>query len=285
LFTASVFASDSIDVSISNSEVVLWDTLQYTIKLDMNESEWEQIAIEVPGIEYFQIFSQSRSYNYENINGVTNGVLQYTLDLIANNQGDFTLWPVKILSWSGEILDDKIIQILVSEVTQIPDTQKQDLWEEQSESRELKPNRGVAFPWWGILCMLTLLFSIAYIIFQMLNKSWEEEKSWNKNIESQESETEKLKKYFNTLNSDIDNLESQIFFKKYNTWIRHTLMLFGIANAHKITLSELTAFDWINANEIYKIFKKSYKYEYSDKSVSLETRKKYISDILSQLNK
>lgn len=100
-----------------------------------------------------------------------------------------------------------------------------------------------------------------------------------------DAQKEKVLKYFHKLLDDSDTLSNRDFFKRYNSWLRWLFLEQWVLNAHRITLGELVLIKNIEKSSVLKIFKKSYKYEYSDKSVSSETRKKYISDILWEINK
>jgi hypothetical protein len=62
--------------------------------------------------------------------------------------------------------------------------------------------------------------------------------------------------------------------------LREVFLQRNVINAHKITLSELSKIQGITKSDIFPLFKKSYKHEYSWVDVSVETRNKYIIDIL-----
>ncbi len=292
----AVLASESIDMNISTSQLTLWDSLKLDILVDMSDISQESIQMDVIGIEDFLIFSQSQWYNYESINGEVKSMAQYTLDLRPQNVWEFSLGPVKILTASWEIIDDKVVDVIVSDIisTQeqtdlsFPDEKttasSENLEENPEEKISIKWLREIPFPWWGLLGILVLFLCLFYIVLSLAFQKWKVEKIHTSQWDNIPSQKQKMKQYFAKLGEQSQDLDSQAFFKKYNIWIRELLMIEWIPSAHKATLQELQKIHSLQDNTLMKIFVKSYKHEYSWKKVSVTTREKYISDILWYLS-
>ena len=71
------------------------------IQIDTQALDSNQITIDIPGKENFQIFSQSQRTSYQNINGVTTAQSIYTLDMRPLKVGKFALGPITINTLSA----------------------------------------------------------------------------------------------------------------------------------------------------------------------------------------
>ncbi len=100
-FVNIVWADEAVQVNLnlSNEEVQIGDSFQVSISLknastgDLNISN-----INIPGIENFQQAGSRQSTKIQMINGETTVVSEKTLTLIALNEGEYKLGPVKIKS-------------------------------------------------------------------------------------------------------------------------------------------------------------------------------------------
>lgn len=291
LFSSYSFASDEVQVSLSQDTISIGENITYTIEVHGEILSPENLSFDIPWIENFSVFSQSISNQSSNINGQIQSFSVYSFHLQARDQWDFTLGPIEIFSWSWSIVDEEIVNIRVQ------DEQKQnaavlpEVWDdidpsELWESGGIKPLREVFFPWWGIVSGVFAFLSIFYLLLSyILSQQKKEIISPAPQNEVVISKNERIKQYFLSLETENKSLVSQKFFKKYNAWVRQMLFEKGIINAHKATLAELQAQAWIELLKEYKIFIKSYKYEYSQREISVETRKEYINDIVTILEK
>lgn len=281
LFIAQGFASEQVNIDSSRDTILLWESFRFTISIDESGIQNAELGVDIPGIENFQVFSQTQGTNYQDINGEVTSLISYSLDLQAIAIGKYTLWPVRILADSGDIIDDESIIITVSDTM---NAQQLDISDLEKEETSLKGERKTVFPLsWGIF-IIVLISVILYLFFSKNNNSLVE----NTQIDTQwkrEDYHASIKKYFQDLSGEQEILESRIYFKKYNFGLRELLKYSGLADAQKLTLTELKKIENISENEVFKLLKKSYKYEYSDIDISRETRIKYMWDIFKLLKK
>ena len=283
-----VFAWGDINVEISQSELLLGESLKLQIQLDTTTIQDWDISIGLEWIENFQIFSQSQGYNFESINGQAQSRLVYTLDLRAIQAGAFTLGPVKILGLEEEIIDDETFEIQVHD-SLIPSKQeeeKEDMnTQDTSDIEQLKPDRSEKFPliWFiGIvgICITLFYMFLQYALFPKNTKNNEH------NLEKETiSFDEEMIESFQKLEKKLGEISSQKFFRKYNILLRKMLLHYGVSDALTATLSEIKKHPDISDNAIFEVFKKSYNHEYSGKEKTLLTRKKYIEKAMNLLKK
>ncbi len=89
--------------------------------------------------------------------------------------------------------------------------------------------------------------------------------------------------FFENLGKKSQSLSSQVFFREYNNKIREIFAEQGITRAETKTLKELKGETGLKKSHLFALFQKSYAYEYSSRDISIETRQKYIEDIISLL--
>jgi len=293
LFPISVLANNQIDIETNRTNVQLWENFSLTLSLTNINPQEIGAEFSIPGIENFEIFSQSISRNFQNINGVSENLIQLTIQLSTKNTGEFEIGPVELL-WTQTYSDDEIITVSVSSPTWNIDTQSQqeiisqENWDITVNKLELNTNndlrwlREVAFPLWvhGVFILFFL-----WCFYLLLKYVLSTEKQENQIIATQDSVhwNSEYVEYFRKLSTKIGVLTSEDFFHQYNTWIRNIFAELSDSDTQSATLNELQKNISINTDRKFLIFKRSYKHEYSWIAVSLETQKKYIDDILKLL--
>jgi len=291
----SAFANSQIDIESSKIRVQSWEDFTITITLRDINLQQENPEVSLPGIENFDVFSQSVSNSFQNINGVSESVSQLILQLTARNTGEFEIGPVEIL-WEAELRDNERINISVlsSGITP-PAFQNSQIETQEQASEELENTladwvnedlswlREVIFPLWAhgaflLFFILSFYFLLRYIF------SWENTQKQQVEFTAQAENTSvNYKDYFYALSQKIWGLSSGDFFHEYNNWIRKIFSDISHSDMQSATLMELQKHTIINSDQRFSLFKKSYKHEYSGLAVSEQTQKKYIDDILKLL--
>jgi len=288
---SGIHASEYIDVNLSSDTITLGESVQVDISVNASEITLSSLEFEIPGIENFDIFSQSQSESYRNINGEVERNMLYSLSIIPVETWEFTLWPIKLITQDEEIIDDMKLPIIVSETSAISPPKVDAAWtvEEnidlREDSEDIKGLRIPKFPWWVLVLLMIIVTVIFYVILDKI-LSWKKGKKVKtyKKIIPQEDMYSQYRKYFTSLEKEIWKDSSKVFFRKYNTWIRKILVTQWIIWAETVTLKELTHTENIQDNSFFHILKKSYKYEYNTTLVSTPTQQKYIDDILKLLS-
>lgn len=284
LWGLNTFANENVNISLSADKISLSESFLYRVEIYDSSVTADGLSFDIPWIENFSLFSQSSSSDILNINGETTSRFLYIFSLRPETVGSFSLWPIKILSSQGDIQDDEIVNIQVEDDR--PPVYIQENISPTESDTSIRPLREVSFSRWGIIGLVVLFFILFYIVLLYATKTRKTQTLTS--IPTQEkslSQREKVIQYFEFLGWEIWELSSQRFFQKYNTGIRWILQQEGVKNAHKITLSELKKYSEVQRNEVYKIFQRSYKHEYTQKGTTVETQKKYIDDIVEHLQK
>lgn len=276
-----VFASEDIIISVSNSQVQTGDIFELNIEIDTSAITLDAVQFDVPWIEEFEIFSQSQSQEYQNINGEIQSLITYRIGLSTNTQGEYSLGPIRIITPEVEVSDDEVVSVRVSDVVSIPWTQIDDSDVEESGIKWLRIPK---FSFWGILWILIVFFTIFYICLSTLFSHKPKEIKKKILVESLGDIYTPHKKYFNKLEKQVGDISSPVFFRKYNIGLRNILVSQWYVSAETDTLKELSSKHGIQENDTFVILKKSYKYEYSDSVISESTQHKYIEDIFKTIS-
>lgn len=290
------FANSQIDIETSDTNIELGDSITITVSLNDINLQQSNAEISLPWVENFDVFSQSVSNSFQNINGVTQNLTQLIIQLTAKNTWDFELGPVEIL-WDEILRDNEKINISVRSwwvaspsslaPVDIQNTQeieqnltKDVLWWWEEDLRGL---REMKFPVWAHGAFLVFFIGAFYLLLSYVLKSDKSETTQETPI-SQSDKTDQYKIYFKNLSEEIWDLSSEDFFHLYNVGLRKIFWDLWVNNHFTATLMELTKNSDITGDLKFELFKKSYKHEYSWVSVSQLTQKKYIDDILSLLS-
>lgn len=292
IFFSHVHADgEDISVNISNTWVELWESVHLDISLDPQILETSQIDIDIEGIENFEVFSQSRSENYSSVNGKVQSEMVLRLDIRPIIEWKHLLWPVTIISGNTTHLADETFFINVGQIQTIWSKSEKQVEPEDTRAIEkgfIHDLREIPFPWWGKLAVIGVFFSLFYLIlFLFLSLKWKNTPSekavevWS--ISSEQSRNEKIIAVLKKLKKSAKDMESSEFFRVYNVYLREIFFRIGVKNALSATLKELKKSETLEENLYFDLFKKSYKYEFSSKNISIDTRKKYVDDLIDLL--
>lgn len=294
----SAVNAENIDVSVSAESIRLWESLDMIIEISSPTTSADLLGdIRIEWIENFEIFSQSSWYSFQNINGNTQTLSRFTLNLRPIYTWDFELWPTQIETASGSLENTKIFRIQVSDILGTPShhdaVEKQEVAkkiESQAllEKQDIRGLRSMAFPylWVVILCIIFLVFF--YLIIQKVFLGEGE------NIKIQNTDHEKniftpwkkesLILYFSDLEKKIHTLSSQEFFSSYNDGVREVFSLLGYGKFQNYSLEELQKTPQDLQRDILEIYEASYMWEYTGEEISSEKQHHYIKKILHFLN-
>ena len=285
------FADDTIQVSISPENISIGQDFEIRIQIQTKDIPPEQISLEIPGIENFDIFSQGQSLNYQDINGQSSAALTYTLQASALKSGTFVLGPVKLKSSTQEIIDDMSSSIVVSQ-TWVLSTGQEDIpqisWtsEQQITQKDIKGLRTSKDFMWSIITGFGAIFIAMFLLLQYIIKKQSQEITSKEpsEIKALTLDTANLtKEKFELLRKKIGSISSQEFFREYNIILREIFSQDGYPLALTGTLQELKNIQKLESHPLFMIFQKSYTYEYTQREISPETQKKYIEDSISLL--
>lgn len=286
-----VYASEYIDVWVSEENITMGERVQLNISVNASEITLDAVQFEIPGIDSFDVFSQSQSESYSNINGEIQRSILYSLDIAPNTTGKFPLWPVILTTTSEVITDDAIITLQVWDVLSNlktitpPSNEGEVVWIQDEQEPDIKWLRIPELSPWIILVWFISFILLFYILLRSVLTLISKEETTPSSIPeiSHSDVREQYRKYFIDLKKQVGSISSKDIFRRYNSGIRKILVWSWYSSAETDTLTQLLEKEGIWKQEIFQLFKKSYKYEYSDGDVSSDTQKKYIDDILQSL--
>lgn len=263
----------------------MWESLRLEIDVDMSEFQNNTAQLQISGIENFEIFSQSQGYNFESINGVARSTTRYNLDLRPLSPGSFSLWPVKLLTSSGEIVDDEVFSVSVnsSKLSQVFSEGENELSPEESWEENIKWDRKLQISPLIYISVLAVFISIFYLAVQYILFQKNKKPEPQTILKPAENFQETIKKYFLSLSEKNNELESQVFFRNFNAWMRKIFHNRGMNDALTATLKEIEKSLGGKKDDMFEIFKETYKHEYSWEELDPETRKNYIDILLKKL--
>lgn len=291
-------ASAVLNVNISDEEVLLWDKFQLKISINPEDISEAWMELDIKGIENFEIFSQSQSTSYTNINGQVDASLVFVLDLSPRFTGNFELGPISMSSWEQTLSAEEVFQVQVLDIDAKNQTSEQitKQWNKTGESEknqtltekwEIKWLQNISFPWWGIAGLILLFFTLFYLALLEYIRFKNRPKKKIENIKQDDTpameRNAEIIEILKKLEKMAGEIESWEFFRRYNIILREIFAKKWIKNAKSATLKELKNLESLWEDEYFKLFKKSYKHEFSEKNVSLETRKKYIVKLIDLL--
>lgn len=299
LIPVSVFANSQIDIESSAKDIVMGQDFTITITLTDLEVDADQAQISIPGIENFNIFSQSNATSFQNINGQTQNIRQFTLGLTPKQIWEFALGPVEII-WDTVLRDNEKLNIQVWTDSIFAPNQnnslQNDIQEEESTNQwdslvrevdeSIRPIREVKFPLWGHIAIIIFFIWSFYLLLSYVfqKEAWTQKQSIS-NSSSDEDKNKKYKQYFQSLAWEIWSLKSEDFFHQYNQWLRIILADYSGTDTKTATLSELSKKASLSKLEEFQIFQKSYAYEYSWVDTTSQLQQQYIDDILWLLDR
>lgn len=290
LFPFFCFAESSITLSMSSSQVELWEDVMLDVIITSTGSQIGDITI--PGIEDFDIFSTSQSQRFQNINGEMQNEFLIQLQLTAKNLWEFQLWPVETQVWDETISSNTLTiqvweQILSPSLPSVqttpssPQENVQDATGETLEFRdELRAPEKTFSMFAKIFFFLLWLWVFVFLFFWVLRKYFSSENT------QEESEMSLQKTDFRTLIekyfSETRDAETHTFFRGLNLILRAYLEEHFIPWAKEKTLQELQKTEKI-PKEFLKVFEESYIGEYNDREETPIQRGKLKDKILKHI--
>lgn len=289
-FFGVTFADDTIQFEVSTQELELWDDIKMNIQFESPENTQEELQIDIPGLENFEVFSQGQSFSFESVNGEAQSMLQYTIVASAKTPGTFSLWPVVLGSGSGALTDDTVFDISVRGKSQkmqtpwrnTPDTLSQ---KQKSETWEIfwpQKDRTLLF-WFLFFAFLAL----ALPVFFLLKKYFAEQNIWEKppseKLPQDEVPEISHRDFFQELLTKSDSLSHEVFFESFNGKLREIFGSILRAEVQFKTLWELETEKHLTSHPLFGIFQKSYMLQYHPQGADISQRRKLCESILSLL--
>ncbi len=300
LYTVS--ASDKIQLSVDRTQWVVGERFFIEISLS-----WVQAGeIELPGIENFDIISQSQSSSFQSINGKQSQSSSYQIILQAYTEGNFTLGPVRISDTNTEIIDDETytlqIGTMVSQnihTAQIPNTKKQQntdipqssMQQEKLWDTLLRPLRLERFPlivsiaW--VFVFLSGFYTLLYLYFVQKKDVLDTSLKNKKIMLYQKTEEEEYIRLIQELEKKIPQYSKKEFYARLHHILRNYFHHLGLMHAKTSSLKELQQEELWAYPELFDIFRRTYTNEYSKIawwSSYREEAQKYIEELISYLS-
>lgn len=294
-----VYASEDIDVQLSKDQVQIWEMFELALTINTAQIAADAVEVDIPGIENFQVFSQSQSQKYSSVNGDVQSTLTYNLQLQAKNEGEFSLWPVLLKNSSGETQDDTTLTISVGNTLSPVQNTKNTTDEETPKTESIEKNnekiseyfsslkwlRSPTFPrTWFFLFLVWFLG----IFFLILKKYFSKQEDTSEEVlvsSPQQSIYAHWRSYLERTLSQKERLPSQEFAQKINTLYREILLFEWIHISKTATLKELQKNDTFQKHPLKSWFEQSYFWEFHESSLSSEMLEELEAYLLSREQK
>ncbi len=284
------FADDTILFEVSSEKLELWDDISMSIKFESPENTQENLQIDIPGLENFEVFSQGQSFSFESINGEVQSMLQYTIVASANTLGTFTLWPVVIGSGSGALRDESVFDISVTEKNN-PLQSNQNNSEDMLTSDEVSQTSEIYWPQKDTSPLLFFLFFVflvlAFPIFFLLKKYFAEQNRGEKSSFEKLSQDEVAeiphRDFFQDLLKNSDILSHEVFFENFNRKLRDIFGTILETNVQYKTLWELKTEKRLITHPLFVVFEKSYMLQYHPQESDTAQKRELCERVLSLL--
>lgn len=276
--------SDVMHVSISDSEIWVWESFIIEASVRSDSLLWNHSQLQVEGIENFQEFSKNKAVKYDEINGNAVALTVFQMHFFAPIEWKYTIWPVKIITQDEVFENDTTFLLTVGVNNVLQKGPSEDIEENNTEERgTIKDIREISFPLVWKISFVALFFLVFYVLLSIVFSRDTKQQVTEENKILEVDENEIMRKTVKHLKKVISEINSEDFFRKYNILLREILERRGFAGAKNATLKELKKVKMLEGNPYFLLLKKSYKHEFSGKEVSLETRKKYIEKLLELL--
>ena len=294
----SAFAELSLQIDVSKQEAAVWEIVD--LELELSSDEQQNLEIEIPWLENFQIVSQNQQRTIQSLNGVSQTTQNISLWIVANQEWTFTLWPVeawKTLSNSLELVitasnswnwswtsssstnwlwnDESLWNQWIEE----PKLEDLNLGTGSTDIRDIqKPQSTSPFALLPTLIafLLSLCILLGYYIYKLIRNNHQQEQL---HIEPEMIEEERVD-YFELL-SNIEKYHIQdskdSFYGKLWELLRLYISREKWWNLHD-TFEELEK-KMQSTPELLTLYKKVYFPEYNKEEDSTEVRKDIITDI------
>jgi len=287
ILPASLYASDEIDVFLSESTALLWERVHYKVRIVWENTLNGNEEIQIPWIENFEIFSQSFGTSVQNINGKVESTHEYTFSLQTPAPWSYDIWPVSIIFPNWNILQDDATVSL--EITQWPiitnDIPSSEDIQVPWKTSELKWLREIPFPVLVLLILCALFFVIFFLTLKwyLSRVNFKDATITQQEISSLEEDV--YGKYFDILEEKYTGISHSEFYRLFNAGVRNIMLSQWYINAPSATLREVKSQSHMLGNEIISIFSKSYENEFSMKHGEISERKKLMGMIRGYLQK
>jgi uncharacterized membrane protein len=282
-------SAENLDVSISNQSAIIWEIFEINIELSDVQIGAGNINFNIPGIENFDIFSQSQWSVNQIINGEVNSASTFTLSLMPKIPGEYNIWPISYKINGEEFTDEKIFSIEILSLIPKTSVPLDEPWVIHKNTQDIHPLRATTFPIIPLILVIVWFLGIFYILLMYVRKQnnpsqvpqhilvevWEVKKDYKISLEE----------YFTKLFHRQETIHTQEFYRYYNAGLREILMHEWFPHAQKSTLKELDKNKKLHTCFAYKIMQETYFKEFKDSEKNLWEQEWYIKNILSYLKK
>ena len=243
-----VYWNEDIDIETSSRLVEFWDTFDVTITLTDLNIQQSGGQLSLPGIENFDVFSQSMESQVQSVNSETQSVTKLVISLQARNVWEYTLWPVKITGNIEEEDNEKLNITITSNgqnqnitppawVDQESSTTQDELSQKLSQQEDLESNwwlREVKLSPWTHLAFVVFFFVSFYLLLRYVFQKETPKVTQVSQAASEDTLKMQYKKYFETLSGEIGNIPSEDFFHQFNVWLRKIFWDMWVKNHRNI---------------------------------------------------
>ena len=214
------FADDTIQFEVSSKDLELWEDIKMSIQFESPENTQENLQIDIPGLENFEVFSQGQSFSFDSINGEVQSMLQYTIVASAKTPGAFTLWPVVLGTGSGALTDDTVFDISVREQTQqLPTKWSLDTLSQERETEKQEifwPQReGSLLLWFLFFAFLALALPVFFLLKKYFSEQIIQKKPSSEKLPQDEVAEISHRDFFQDLLTKSDLLSHEVFFENF----------------------------------------------------------------------
>lgn len=298
LFTIPIitFAMSKVSLETNGENFDINDPikLQATIIADGGGN----IAVEeIANLSWFQVVWRNQSQSYQNINGQSSAQIQLTYTLKATKKGEYELWPLVLVEWTGKILSNTVkikvtweqiflgnTNTLQKNITSSPTntvtqpTTNKVQPEHFEAIKDIKENISVPFFRYGIsFLVLLLIWAASYgYFYKKRNQNISEDLIYEQGIVIPKKEIN-YQKMIKKVEKKYIKAEKEIFYAKLGNVLRSYITQEIDTNFETKTLKE--AKDILN-KEHYGMLQKLYYPEYNTQKDTQEERRLLIKELL-----
>jgi len=266
-------ASTGVTLHVSNTQPGLWEVFEVQLSLSM-DSTASLPGISMPGIEMFDIFSQTQWESVRQVQDQFERTSKLILQLRPTTVGDFTIGPVVVVL-DGQQYNSESFAVTVWGRESLIQT---GTWVSEQTIHGLKPPH-FQVPYFLLFCLA--LIAIFYFLIHNVISTKKTQVTSVKDSEKQENTyIPDLKK----LSKQIEDISKDEFFQRLHSIIRRYIgNVYDVPFSEKYTFQEMKPYI-AKDTELTTLFYNSYIHEFNEKNTTTTTKRKIIQDYIDILS-
>jgi len=274
LLPVYTYAQAEVNLNVSDTQVELWEVFEIQLSLNF-DSSISIPGVSIPGIEDFEIFSQTQWESVRQVNDQFERTSKLVLQLRGLSAGEFTLWPVSI-TVDGEQYNSESHTILVWP----KDSLSEDITNTWSKAQGI---HGLKKPQFQIPYFLLFCIGLILVFYLLIHKVISTKKIQPVEDIPQDTHQRSYISELEKLQTDIENISQSEFFMRLHEIVRNY-----IGDTYNITFPEKYTFQELkphikNNTELTKAFYDSYIHEFNGKNTTLAKKRKMVQDYIDIL--